>query len=98
MFFFSQVINRHKPWDTDFTVQLRNEAYNINFKQCKNYPVFMVRLKGGGGRIIAPSPLNTPLAPQLNLHQSVTDRQTDREIDRRTDRPHMAKSRYFVIE
>ena len=40
---FEAVFNRHKPWDADFTVQSRNEAYKNSAKIIQK---FMVRPRG----------------------------------------------------
>ena len=51
---FDAVFNRQKPWETDFTVQSRNEAYRNSANLSKNSRSHQE------GRTI--SPLNTPLA------------------------------------
>ena len=50
---FDAVFNRQKPWGTDFTVQLRNEAYKNSAKIIQK---FTVRPRGRSHNRLAPTP------------------------------------------
>jgi len=64
---FDSVFNRHKPkWDTDFTVQSRNEAYNNSAKTVQK---FKVRSKGVPAVTKSPPPQYATVARLWCCHE-----------------------------